>query len=130
LFKTVNRQVPINQAKLTIFRKINCIILLFAFLLLQYARHISYLQCQAANYFAPSSPTCDCNKAFTEKSPADGSQPVPVHHHTHLEEYYCCTKAAGVVKNTNHLSLMRFAAYQCILPAGVKDEVIHPPQYY
>jgi hypothetical protein len=64
-------------------------ILLAAFIVLQFAKQVSYAECRLANYFAANGQPCDCEKIFAEKTGQDQSTQLPAsHQHLHIDDVY------------------------------------------
>jgi hypothetical protein len=115
---------------LTVLRKQLSIFLLFTLLLTQYAKHISYLECRAANFFASKSNVeCDCNKVFTDiKNTSETPDSIPRHTHLHIDENYCPFHAAWQVADQTSLRKLLFPLLEEAILNGVSNDCEHPPQ--
>ncbi|MBN8676122.1 MAG: hypothetical protein J0L56_18465 [Chitinophagales bacterium] len=64
-------------------------ILLAAFIVMQFAKQVSYAECRLTNYFSGSGKQCDCEKILAEKTGLDQSTQQPAgHQHLHIDDMY------------------------------------------
>jgi hypothetical protein len=64
-------------------------ILLSAFIVLQFAKQVSYAECRLTNYFSGPGQQCDCEKIFAENTVQDKSTQLPLsHQHLHIDDMY------------------------------------------
>lgn len=67
-------------------------ILLAAFIVMQFAKQVSYAECRVTNYFSGSGKQCDCEKILAEKTGLEKSTQLPVsHQHLHIDDMYSFT---------------------------------------
>ncbi|MEI9909328.1 MAG: hypothetical protein WDO71_06505 [Bacteroidota bacterium] len=65
------------------------IILLASFVIAQYAKQVSYLECRLSNYFNIPAEKCDCEKILIKDKGVADQSPLPVpHNHVHVDETY------------------------------------------
>jgi len=64
-------------------------ILLAAFVVLQFAKQVSYAECRVASYFSGSGQPCDCEKIFVDNIEQNQSTQLPLsHQHLHIDDMY------------------------------------------
>ena len=61
---------------------------MLVFILSQYARQISYLECQLSNRFTTAELRCDCEKKLDTSETPEKELPVNTHRHIHADEYF------------------------------------------
>jgi hypothetical protein len=61
---------------------------ILVFALSQYARQISFLECQLSNRAIPTELRCDCEKKLVATGGQEKSEPVTQHRHVHADEYF------------------------------------------
>ena len=96
-----------NQNQINSLRSITTILLLTSFLVLQYARQVSYWECRLSNYFKTENQKCDCEKLIKLNASQEEPFPVPaVHNHSHLDESFYPSRiiATEGMYNTETLS--------------------------
>ncbi|HEY6504495.1 MAG TPA: hypothetical protein VIZ28_11020 [Chitinophagaceae bacterium] len=110
-------------------RRFTAIILLISFVVAQYAKQVSYLECMFSNNFKALADKCDCEKILNEDKDAADQYPLPVSHkHVHPDESYCLPQVVREIYfSTGHLT--HIAAACTKLNDGVSIEPDRPPQF-
>jgi hypothetical protein len=119
-----------KTSPLTVLRKQLSIFLLLVLLLTQYAKHISYLECRAVNFFADKNAAhCDCNRVFADtKTPDVIPDSIPRHTHIQVDENYYPFHAEWQVTDQTILRKLLFPFLEDAILNGVINEFEHPPQ--
>lgn len=116
------------QAKLQPkLRKGTAIFAILVFLLSQYARQISYIECRLANTFTPASLRCDCEKKLTDENAADSNKPIKEHRHIHADDYFFPdVKTPNDLGN--HVVIKKTTAYCGKTASGMVPPPFQPPR--
>lgn len=70
-------------------QKTAALILFAAFVVLQFAKQVSYAECRLTNYFSGTGQPCDCEKILAEKTGLEKSTQLPLsHQHLHIDDMY------------------------------------------
>lgn len=110
-------------------RSITTILLLTSFLVLQYARQLSYWECRLSNSFKTESQKCDCEKLVKQAARQDEAFPVPaVHNHFHLDESYYPSRNIST-EGINHATVSAwFPAGFIFIGKVIPGRLDRPPQ--
>jgi hypothetical protein len=68
-------------------KRFTAIILLASFVIAQYAKQVSSLECRLSNYFNTPAEKCDCERILTKDKGVADQSPLPAPHN-HIDETY------------------------------------------
>jgi hypothetical protein len=110
-------------------RSITIMLMLTSFLVLQYARQVSYWECRLSNYFKTASQKCDCEKLVKQVEGQGETSPVPVvHNHFHLDESFYPSRIISAEEIYCAAISAWCLARQFFTGKIIPARVDHPPQ--
>jgi hypothetical protein len=111
-------------------KRFTAIILLASFVIAQYAKQVSYLECRLSNYFNTPAEKCDCERILTKDKGVADQSPLPApHNHIHVDEAYFPPKKLKRELSFPGNCVIYVPGRDTELSDGIYNQPDHPPQF-